>query len=153
MATLWVGTTPASSCQLALSHWSRSVENTHLTPILITRLETSEGEGGVGTQVAAPLLIDLWRSTWICKDWLKQMLNDLLFSSRIHKDSQQEQQLIYKGLYKPRQVIRRTIKQFANMQARSHTSEGRGHIPWRPPHIVTHALWGYLLTPQNTTRD
>ena len=31
MATLWVGTTPACSHQLALSHWRNSVENTHLT--------------------------------------------------------------------------------------------------------------------------
>ena len=28
-------------------------------PIFTTKLETSEGEGGVGTQVAAPLQIDL----------------------------------------------------------------------------------------------
>ena len=70
-----------------------------------TRLETSEGEGGVGTQVAAPLQIDLRRSASIRKDSLKQELNDLVRSARIRKDLQQEQQLINKGLYKARLVI------------------------------------------------
>ena len=61
-------------------------------PILTTMLDTSEGEGGVGTQVAAPLQNDLWRSAWIRKDLLQQKLNEPVRSARICKDLQQEQQ-------------------------------------------------------------
>ena len=52
MATLQVGTTPACSCQLA-----PSVENTHLTPILIN---AQKGRDGLGAR--------------ICKDSLKQQI-------------------------------------------------------------------------------
>ena len=42
------------------------------------RFETSEGEGGVGTQITTPLQIDLQGSAWIHKVALKQMRNDPL---------------------------------------------------------------------------
>ena len=47
MATLWAGTTPACSFQLAPSHWKTSVENTHLTP---NTYQFTEGEGLAGSQ-------------------------------------------------------------------------------------------------------
>ena len=72
---------------------------------MAARFETTEGEGVVRTQVATPLQIDLWGSAWIRKDLLKDKLNDPLWSARIRKDSQQEQQFISKGLYKSRVVI------------------------------------------------
>ena len=113
-------------------------------PILTTRLETSEGEGGVGTPVATPLQIGLWRSAWIRKDSVKQKLNDLLQSARIFKDSQQEQQLIGKGWNKPWLVIRNDQH---NQAIRKHGSkeprQWRGGVkPLQPPCIITHALWG-----------
>ena len=123
--------------------------------ILTTRLGTSEGEGGVGTPVAAPLQIDLWRSAWIRKDLLKQKLNDPVRSARIHKDSQQGQQLINKGSYKPWLVIcndqhNQAIRKHASKEP--HQRRG-GAKPLGPPRIITHVLWGYPLTPQNTTRN
>ena len=124
-------------------------------PILTTMLDTSEGEGGVGTQAAAPLQNDLWRSAWIGKESLKQKLNDPVWSARIHKDSQQEQQLIDKGSHKPRLVV---CNDQHNQAIRKHASkephqQREGAKPLRPPCIITHALWGNPLTPQNTTRD
>jgi len=123
MAILWAGTTPASSCRLARSHWTRSVEKYSPDPSYLPKtFETSEGEGRVGTQIAAPLQIYLQRSAWIRKDLLKQMLNDPLWSAKICKDLQQEQQLICKGSYKPRAVIRydqqnQTIRKHASKES------------------------------------
>ena len=106
--------------------------------LLTTMLDTSEGEGGVGTQVAAPLQNDLWRSAWICKDLLKQKLNDSVQSARIGKDSQQEQQLI-EGLYKPRLVI---CNDQHNQAICKHASKEpcqrkAGAKPLWPPCIIT----------------
>jgi len=83
------------------------------------------------------------------------MLNDPLRSAGIRKDSQQEQQLICKGSYKPRLVIRNNQQ---NQTIRKHVSKeprrrGGGAKPLRPPRIMSNALCGYPLTPQNTTRD
>ena len=124
-------------------------------PYLSQRFETSEWEEGVGTQVAAPLQIDLRSSVWICKDSLKQKLNDPVRSARISKDSLQEQQLICKGSYKPRLVIRKdqqnqTIRKYASKEPRQRRG---GAKPLRPPRIMSHAVWGYPPTPQNTTSD
>ena len=123
MATPWAGTTPASSYQLAPSHWTRSVEKySPDAPYLPKRFETTEGEGGVGTQITASLQIDLRRSAWIHKDLLKQLLNDPLWSGRIRKDSQQVQQLICKGSYKPLLVMCNDQQNQMFCKHTSHTS-------------------------------
>ena len=154
MATPWAGTTPVSSCQLAPSHWNRSVEKYSPEPPYLpwgwAHLKGREGWG-----LAVPLQNDLWRSAWICKDSLKQKINDPVWSARIHKDSQQEQQLIDKGSYKPGLVIcsdqhTQAIRKHASKELPQRRG---GANPLRPPRIITHALWGYLLTPQNTTRN
>ena len=85
-------------------------------------LETSEREGKVGTEIGAPLQVDVRGSAWIRKDSLKQMLNDPLRSARIHKDSQKEQQLICKGSYKTRLAI---CNNQQNQTIRKHASKER----------------------------
>ena len=144
-------TLPAATkwhCHTEPDQW----KNTRLTSHTYHKVGNS-WKGGVGTQVPAPLQIDLWRSIWIHKNSLKQMLNDPLWSARIYKDSQQEQQLIHKGSYKPWLMIRNDQN---NQTIRKHTSKEPcqrrgGAKPLWPPRIIAHALWGYLLTPQNTT--
>ena len=142
----------------AAANWHRHTEpdrwkNTHLTPHTYHKVGNWRG-GRMGTQTATPLQVDLWRSAWIRKDSLKQMLNDPLRSARIHKDSQHEQQLICKGLNEPRLVIRndqhnRTIRKHASKEPRQRRG---GAKPLWPPRITTYALWGYPLTPQNAAR-
>ena len=83
------------------------------------------------------------------------MLNDPLRSAGIRKDSQQESQLICKGSYKPRLVIPNNQQ---NQTIRKHASKEphqrrEGAKPLRPPRIMSHAFWGYPLTPQNTTHN
>ena len=155
----WAGTTPASGCQLTPSHWTRSVEKYSPDPLYLSkRFETSEGEGGVGTQIAAPLQIDLRRSAWICKDSLiNKMLNDPLRSARIRMDSQQEQQLIWKGSYKPQLVICYNPAKSNNSQTCKQgtiSAKGRHQTPATTPHQVTCALglvtrWSHKKTTCN----
>ena len=89
------------------------------------------------------------------KDSLQQKLNDLVQSARIRKDWQQEHQVIDKGSYKRRLVMcndqhSQAIRKHASKEPRQ---PREGAKPLRPPRIITRALWGYPLTPQNTTRD
>ena len=108
IATLWAGNHPCKqlpTCSIRLNQISGKI----LTwpPILIKKV-WNIWRGGRGVDLnrcTSANNVDLRRSAWICKDSLKQMLNDLLWSTRIHKDWQQEQQLMCRGLYKPRLVI------------------------------------------------
>ena len=68
------------------------------------------------------------------------MLNDPLRTARIRKDSQKEQQLICKGLYKPWLVIRnnqqnQTIRKHARKEAK-----GRRQTLATTPHHVKYTL-------------
>ena len=126
-------------------------KNTGLTPSYLPKGWTIWRGGRGWDSNCASLQIDLQRSAWIHEDSLKRMLNDLLRSARNWKDLQQEQQLICKGLYKPR-VVTPTIskiKRFTNMQARSHASEEEVPNPCDHP-ASCHMRFGVICWPHKT---
>ena len=93
--------------------------------------------------------LNRWRSASIRED----LREHAKWSARTRKDLQQEQQLMCKGSYKPRLVIRydqhnQTICKHASKEP---CQRRGGAKRLRPPTIKSQALWGYPLTPQNAT--
>ena len=145
----------------ATAYWHTHTEidqwkNTHLTPRTYHKVGNTwrGGRGGDSSRrTSAKWSVKISMNPQ--KDSLKKKLNYSVGSARISKDSQQEQQLIDKGSYKPRLVMcnaQHNQAIYKHAIKEPHQRSGGAKF-LRPPCIRTHALWGCLLTPQNTTRD
>ena len=96
MATPWEGTIPVSSCQLAPSHWTKSVEKyppDHPPPPILTKKSLKllrEGRAGslIHSHTGKLICSDQLESSKIREKHMIIIIIDLLRSAWIHKDSQ-----------------------------------------------------------------